>query len=99
MRISDWSSDVCSSDLDLNRPPDGASLYPGQDTTGLLPIDTFNKEALYPTGGEPDQAERARRLERYWKPFHDALDRELARLKSRQGKLLLSDAQEWKSVV
>ncbi|HZZ14226.1 MAG TPA: N-formylglutamate amidohydrolase, partial [Paraburkholderia sp.] len=32
--------------IDLNRPPDGANLYPGQDTTGLLPVDTFDKEPL-----------------------------------------------------
>ncbi|MFP3534595.1 N-formylglutamate amidohydrolase, partial [Burkholderia sp. SIMBA_042] len=32
--------------IDLNRPPDGANLYPGQDTTGLLPVDTFDKAPL-----------------------------------------------------
>ena len=26
--------------VDLNRPPDNANLYPGQDTTGLCPVDT-----------------------------------------------------------
>ena len=39
--------------VDLNRPPDNANLYPGQDTTGLLPIDTFEKAPLYHPGGEP----------------------------------------------
>ena len=27
--------------IDLNRPPDGQSLYPGQTTTGLCPGETF----------------------------------------------------------
>ena len=27
--------------VDLNRPPDDANLYPGQDTTPLVPLDTF----------------------------------------------------------
>ena len=27
--------------IDLNRPPEDTSLYPGQDVTGLLPLDTF----------------------------------------------------------
>src|SRR3546814_16563602 len=33
MRISDWSSDVCSSDLDVRRPadPDGDSVPPSED--------------------------------------------------------------------
>ena len=47
--------------VDLNRPPDNANLYPGQDTTGLLPIDTFDKTPLYHPGGEPTAAEVARR--------------------------------------
>ena len=33
--------------IDLNRPRDDASLYPGQDTTGLCPVDTFHREPLY----------------------------------------------------
>src|SRR3546814_12347816 len=49
--------------VELNRPPDGASLYPGQDTTGLLPIDTFNKQAPYPTRSEPPHAQPASSLE------------------------------------
>src|SRR4051794_30549532 len=33
--------------IDLNRPPEDTSLYPGQDVTGLLPLDTFRKQPLY----------------------------------------------------
>src|SRR5688572_30892507 len=29
--------------VDLNRPPDGANLYPGQDTTGLVPLDKIGR--------------------------------------------------------
>src|ERR687895_2832465 len=43
--------------VDLNRPPDNANLYPGQDTTPLVPIDTFHREALYRPGAEPKQSE------------------------------------------
>ena len=32
-----WSRYV----VDLNRPPDDVSLYPGQNTTGLCPTTTF----------------------------------------------------------
>ena len=47
--------------VDLNRPPDGASLYPGQNVTGLCPIDTFDCTPLYADGTGPDDAEIAAR--------------------------------------
>ena len=33
--------------IDLNRPPDGASLYPGQSVTALCPVDDFDGERIY----------------------------------------------------
>ena len=27
--------------IDLNRPPEDTNLYPGMDTTGLCPLDSF----------------------------------------------------------
>src|SRR5678816_3925778 len=59
--------------IDLNRPPDNASLYPGQDMTGLCPVDTFNREPLYLVGQQPDPAEIQRRVEQYWRPYHATL--------------------------
>ena len=85
--------------IDLNRPPDGANLYPGQDTTGLLPVDTFDKEPLYLEGHLPDEAEVARRRDAYWVPYHDALAGELAALKARHGKVLLWEAHSIRSHV
>jgi len=85
--------------VDLNRPPDGANLYPGQDTTGLLPVDTFDKEALYLDGHLPDDAELARRRDMYWKPYHAALADELAALKAKHGKVLLWEAHSIRSRV
>jgi N-formylglutamate deformylase len=85
--------------IDLNRPPDGANLYPGQDTTGLLPVDTFDKEPLYREGRLPDDAEVARRRERYWKPYHAALAAHLAALKAKHGKVLLWEAHSIRSHV
>src|SRR5688500_19636367 len=43
--------------VDLNRPPDNANLYPGQDTTGVVPLDTFHHEPLYLPGFPPSEAE------------------------------------------
>lgn len=85
--------------VDLNRPPDGASLYPGQATTGLCPAVTFDGEPLYRDVAAPDEAEIARRVTRYWKPYHDQLDAALRRLKDTHGCALLWDAHSIRSLV
>src|SRR5688572_24301414 len=36
--------------IDVNRDPEGRSLYPGQATTGLAPVETFDGERLYADG-------------------------------------------------
>ena len=71
-----WSRYV----IDLNRPETDTNLYPGQDTTGLCPLDTFFKAPLYQSGKAPDQAEIGRRLQLYWQPYHTQLRTELERL-------------------
>jgi N-formylglutamate deformylase len=83
-----WSRYV----IDLNRPPEDTNLYPGQDTTGLCPVDTFGRENLYLPGKTPDAAEVERRLQRYWRPYHEQLHAELDRLLALHGCVLLWDA-------
>jgi len=78
--------------IDLNRPPEDTSLYPGQDVTGLLPLDTFRKQPLYLPGQAPDAAEAQERRARYWQPYHDALGAELERLRALHGMVVLWDA-------
>ncbi len=85
--------------IDLNRPPGGESLYPGQTTTGLCPTETFHGEPLYLPGYAPDAAEQARRLRVYWQPYHGALQQELARLRALHGAVLLWDAHSIASVL
>ena len=85
--------------VDLNRPPDGASLYPGQNVTGLCPVDTFDNTPLYLDGQGPDDAEIAARREAVWRPYHDQLSAELARIKATHGKAMLWDAHSIRSVV
>ena len=63
--------------VDLNRPPDDTSLYPGQNTTGLCPSVRFSGDPVYAGGGVPDAAEIARRVDVYWRPYHQALQDEL----------------------
>lgn len=85
--------------IDLNRPPENTNLYPGLDTTGLCPLDTFGRERLYREGMEPDAAEVQRRLDRYWRPYHEQLGAELERLKAEHGRVVLWEAHSIASVV
>ena len=85
--------------IDLNRPPDDAPMYPGASNTELCPTHFFNGDALYREGRAPDLAERLRRREAYWQPYHSALAAELARLKAQHGFALLWDAHSIRSEI
>ncbi len=83
--------------IDPNRPPDDRSLYPGRNTTGLCPLTDFDGRPLYLEGKEPDAAECSARLADYWKPYHEAIDRQLARLRRRFDHVLLYDCHSIRS--
>ena len=83
--------------IDLNRPPENTPMYAGANNTELCPTRAFTGEPIYRMGEAPDDAEIARRLQRYWRPYHDALAAELARLKAAHGVALLFDAHSIKS--
>ncbi|TWO72785.1 N-formylglutamate deformylase [Caenimonas sedimenti] len=85
--------------IDLNRPPDDAPMYPGASNTELCPTRFFTGEPLHVEGGAPDAAERQRRREQHWQPYHDALAAELARLKSLHGFAVLWDAHSIRSQI
>jgi N-formylglutamate deformylase len=85
--------------IDLNRPPDDAPMYPGASNTELCPTHFFNGDTLYKAGWAPDLAERLRRREMYWRPYHAALAGELARLKAQHGFALLWDAHSIRSEI
>lgn len=78
--------------IDLNRDPEGGALYPGSFETGLCPTQTFAKEPIYEAGQAPDDAELARRLDTYWRPYHRQLRAALDAAKARHGYALLLDA-------
>ena len=85
--------------IDLNRPSDDVSLYPGQNTTGLCPTVQFTGEPVYLAGEEPGVAEIGDRVERYWRPYHDELRTELARLRAEHGRVLLWEGHSIRSRV
>jgi N-formylglutamate deformylase len=83
--------------IDLNRPSENAPMYPGVNNTELCPTRFFTGDALYRDGMAPDAAEIARRVEAYWRPYHDALRGELDRLRARHGHAVLFDGHSIKS--
>ena len=85
--------------IDVNRDPSGASLYPGQTTTELCPLLTFDGEPLYAQAAEPDTDEIQRRREAYFAPYHAAVEAELARLRALHPRVVLYDAHSIRSLV
>lgn len=85
--------------IDVNRDPSGASLYPGQATTELCPITTFDGEPLYRRGQEPDAGEIASRRAQYFDPYHAALSAEIERLRTTHDCVVLYDAHSIRSRV
>ena len=83
--------------IDANRPPDGASLYPGQNTTGLVPLNTFDDIPIWVV--EPDELEIERRRAAYHAPYHAALAQELERVHAEHGFAILYDCHSIRSHV
>lgn len=84
--------------VDLNRPADDKPLY-STATTGLFSDIFFDGEPLFTPHGQPDKQTRDHILATVWRPYHQALADELARLKAQFGYVLLWDAHSIKSVV
>lgn len=97
MNVSLLRAEYSRTVIDLNRG--GLALYPGQSETELCPTTTFDNQALYYDGCEPDSAEILRRRKKYWQPYHDRLRAELDRIKTQYGYALLWDAHSIKSHV
>jgi N-formylglutamate deformylase len=85
--------------IDVNRPADGAALYPGQTTTALCPTDTFIGEPLYADPAAPSSDEVATRVRDYWQPYHRTLAAEIARLRALHGHVMLWEAHSIASVL
>lgn len=85
--------------IDVNRDPSGASLYPGQATTGLCPTESFDGEPLYRNDHIPDDAQIARRRETWFDPYHAALSTEIERLRGEHPRVVLYDAHSIRSIV
>lgn len=85
--------------IDANRDPADQSLYPGQNTTSLCPITTFDGEAIYLDGRAPEADEISERRQNYHQPYHDAIDEQLQRIHQRHGFAILYDCHSIRSQI
>lgn len=85
--------------IDVNRGPDDASLYPGQNTTGLCPVTDFDGKPIYRPGQEPDIQGIETRRKTYHQPYHKALSAELSRVHALHGCAILYDCHSIRSCI
>jgi formiminoglutamase len=85
--------------IDANRDPDGVSLYPGQNTTGLVPETDFDGKPIWKDGEAPTEADIAYRLAHFHAPYHAALAAEIERVKAIHGVAILYDCHSIRSLI
>ena len=85
--------------IDANRDPSGASLYPGQNTTGLIPTSDFDGKPIWKDGEEPTDADIAIRRDGFHRPYHAALETEIERVRSEHGVAVLYDCHSIRSLI
>lgn len=85
--------------IDFNVPASDRPLSRRLNRNGLCRTHTAAGQPLYDAGREPDDAEVDARVAAYWVPFHDAVARELSRLRALHANVLLlvSHASFWLS--
>ncbi len=81
--------------IHANRDPSGTSLYPGQNTTGLVPVTDFDGQPIWrdPPDAEDIEARRAA----FHAPYHAALAVELNRVRQAHGVAILYDCHSIRS--
>lgn len=84
--------------IDMNRPPDNEALYTTA-TTGLYPETLFDGTPTFKPGMTPTDAQRQGYLTTLWTPYHQQIQKELARIKQKFGYALLFDAHSIASVI
>lgn len=81
--------------IDANRDPTGASLYPGKNTTGLVPLTDFDGHDIWKTA--PNESDVKARRQQYHVPYHTALQAALERARDIHGVAILYDCHSIRS--
>lgn len=85
--------------IDANRDPEGVSLYPGRNTTGLCPLTDFDGRPIWREGQEPSADEIGQRRSQFHKPYHDAMAAEIERVTAVYGYAILYDCHSIRSKI
>src|SRR5690554_4137706 len=83
--------------IDVNRDPSGKSLYPGQNTTELVPLTTFDGQPIW--SKPPSKVEVEERTQEYHFAYHSALAEEISRLRSEFGAVVIYDCHSIRSEI
>lgn len=81
--------------IDANRDPSGVSLYPGENTTTLVPLTDFEGVSIWDTPPSADEIEHRRAA--FHAPYHAALQGELDRVRDLHGVAILYDCHSIRS--
>lgn len=81
--------------IDANRDPCGRSLYPGENTTGLVPAVSFDNRPIWRS--PPDAAEIDSRRRQFHAQYHRALRQEIQRVRQRHGVAVVYDCHSIRS--
>lgn len=81
--------------IDANRDPSGTSLYPGQNTTTLVPLTDFDGQDIWDI--PPTEKDIIERRDAFHAPYHAALLAELERVKAIHGIAVLYDCHSIRS--
>ncbi|MBW4707592.1 N-formylglutamate deformylase [Roseobacter sp. YSTF-M11] len=82
---------------DANRDPSGASLYPGQNTTGLIPMTDFDGKEIWNL--PPTTREQSTWCAAFHTPYHAALAAQIARVRAQHGFAILYDCHSIRSEI
>ena len=85
--------------IDANRDPDGASLYPGQNTTTLCPETDFDGHPIWADGQAPGADEVEARRQAWHAPYHAAFAEQLDRVREKHGVAILYDCHSIRSEI
>jgi formiminoglutamase len=83
--------------LDANRSPTNESLYPGQNTTELVPLTDFDGKPIWKEGEGPQAEDIAERIATFHAPYHAALKAEIARVRAEHGIAVVFDCHSIRS--
>ena len=85
--------------IDANRGGDDASLYPGQNTTGLCPLTDFDGRPIWRDGEEPTTDDVNQRRDEFHGPYHAAVGAAITRARDSHGIAVLYDCHSIRSTI